>query len=362
MRSVSFKTGVACVAFSLVLAAACTVALLVFRAYAVEQTVSASSTGAVYTISTEDWVRSAAGATVEVDASKVTDLAGFSAGIAQQTLSWVPYAAGGLAAVFLVASLGLWAALKGIQERETIRLLEAARASGNSLAPSTHVEDPRVAATLEAIRSEAARNLAELERLNSYTQHDQRNELAALRARLQAAGDKEAVGIVDGLVAGLDDVLTLTDAPGHQEVVDVSLVCAEVVDRLSSPGFHPTFDFDESADTLVAAKRRWIYRAVWNPLENARRYGGAHASISVSARHGSVVVCVADDGPGMTAIPEDECARIAPAGPDGYGIGLSVARRVCDLAGGCLLIDSAPDTGARVYLSFPAASAADGAA
>ena len=362
MRSVSFKTGVACVAFSLVLAAACTGALLVFRANAVEQTVSSSSDGAVYAISTEDWVRSASGAAVEVDASKVTDLAGFSAGIAQQTLSWVSYAAGGLAAVFLVASLGFWAALKGIQERETIRLLEAARAPGDPLAPSSRVEDPRVAATLEAIRSEAARNLAELERLNSYTQHDQRNELAALRAHLQAQGDKEAVDIVDGLVAGLDDVLTLTDAPGHQEVVDVALVCAEVVDRLSSPGFRPAFDFDESADTLVAAKRRWVYRAVWNLLENARRYGGAHVSVTVSARHGSVVACVADDGHGMAAIPEDERARISPTGPDGYGIGLSVARRVCELAGGCLLVDSAPDAGTRVYLSFPAASAADGAA
>ena len=146
MRSVSFKTGVACVAFSLVLATACTGALLVFRAHAVEQTVSASSTGAVYAISTEDWVRSASGAAVEVDASKVTDLAGFSAGIAQQTLSWVPYAAGGLAAVFLVASLGLWAALKGIRERETIRLLEAARTSGDPLAPS-----PRVVSESELI-------------------------------------------------------------------------------------------------------------------------------------------------------------------------------------------------------------------
>ena len=346
-------------AFSLLLAGTCTAALLVFRANAIEQTVSASSTGAVYTISTEDWVRSAAGAAVEVDASKVTDLAGFSAGIAQQSLSWVPYAAGGLAAVFLVASLGLWAALKGIQERETIRLLEAARASGDPLAPSPRVEDARVAAALEAIRREAAHNLAEIERLNSYTQHDQRNELAVLRARLQAAGDKEAIGIVDGLVAGLDDVLTLTDAPGHQEVVDVSLVCAEVIDRLSSPGFRPAFDFDESADTLVAAKRRWIYRAVWNLLENARRYGGAHAGITVSARHGSVVVCVADDGPGMEVIPEDGRSRISPTGPDGYGIGISVARRVCELAGGCLLIDSDPNTGTRVYLSLPAANAVD---
>ena len=357
MRSVSFKTGVACVAFSLVLATACTGALLVFRAHAVEQTVSASSTGAVYAISTEDWVRSASGAAVEVDASKVTDLAGFSAGIAQQTLSWVPYAAGGLAAVFLVASLGLWAALKGIRERETIRLLEAARTSGDPLAPSPRVEDPRVAAALEAIRCEAARNLAEIERLNSYTQHDQRNELAVLRARLQAAGDGEAISIVDGLVAGLDDVLTLTDAPGSQDAVDVSLVCAEVVDRLSSPGFHPTFDFDEGADTLVDAKRRWIYRAVWNLLENARRYGGPHTSVTVSARHGSVVVCVADDGRGMAAISDDDRARISPAGPDGYGIGISVARRVCDLAGGCLLIDSDPGTGTRVYLSLPAAGA-----
>ena len=362
MRRLSFKTGAVCVAFSLLLAGACTVALLVFRASAFEQTVSASSTGAVYTISTEDWVRSASGAAVEVDASKVTDLAGFSADIARQTLSWVPYAAGGLAAVFLVASLGLWATLKGIQERETIRLLEAARASGDPLAPSTRVEDPRVAAALEAIRSEAARNLAAIERLNSYTQHDQRNELAALRARLQAAGDEEAVSIVDGLVAGLDDVLTLTDAPGHWETVDVSLVCAEVVDRLSSPGFHPAFDFDEGAGTLVAAKRRWVYRAVWNLLENAWRYGGSHVSVTVSARHGSVVVCVADDGRGMAALPEDGRARISPAGPDGYGIGISVARRVCDLAGGCLLIDSAPDTGTRAYLSLPAASAADGAA
>ena len=352
--------GAACVAFSLAFAAVCTGALLVFRANAVEQTASASSGGAIYTISTEDWVRSASGAAVEVDASKVTDLAGFSMGIARQSLSWVPYAAGGLAAIFLVASLGLWAAIRGIQERETIRVLDAMRASsGAPPVSSLRVDDPRVASALEAIRSEAARNLSDLERLNSYTQHDQRNELAALRARLQAAGDMESAHIVDGLVAGLDDVLTLTDAPGHREVVDVALVCAEVVDRLGSPDFHPAFDFDEDAETLVVAKRRWIYRAVWNLLENARRYGGAHVSITVSARHGSVVVCVADDGSGMAAIPEDGCARISPAGPDGYGIGLSVARRVCDLAGGCLLIDSGPGTGTRVYLSIPAASASD---
>jgi signal transduction histidine kinase len=79
-----------------------------------------------------------------------------------------------------------------------------------------------------------------------------------------------------------------------------------------------------------------------NLLTNAERYGGPEVSVTVSAEAGTIVIDVADDGPGL---PPAEWERIfeayhraheAPGQPESVGIGLAISRQLAELMGGSL--------------------------
>ena len=115
-------------------------------------------------------------------------------------------------------------------------------------------------------------------------------------------------------------------------------------------------------DRAYAAPDRLIsaFRAV---LDNARRYTPAGGLIKVQARaeDGQVVITVADNGIG---IPSDQLARVferfykvdsARGIGGGAGLGLPIARRIIDLHGGRITLESALGQGTTVRLMLRAA-------
>jgi signal transduction histidine kinase len=73
-------------------------------------------------------------------------------------------------------------------------------------------------------------------------------------------------------------------------------------------------------------------------------------------------VRVCDDGPGMTAAEVEHAfqafQRLDPRvrdGETGTGLGLPIARKLCELHGGALTLESAPGRGTQAIASFPAA-------
>ena len=109
-----------------------------------------------------------------------------------------------------------------------------------------------------------------------------------------------------------------------------------------------------------------LRQAVLNLLANAAKFtpcGEIRLSAATGAEAGAIEIAVADTGVGMTAgeqadIFEDfrqvEGSASRPFG--GMGLGLTLARRHCELLGGSIAIESAPQRGTRVALCFPAAT------
>jgi signal transduction histidine kinase len=119
------------------------------------------------------------------------------------------------------------------------------------------------------------------------------------------------------------------------------------------PGEHPLTTRIE-VDDLVLADRRRIGQVMRNLLGNAAKYSPPGAPIEVRAarREGRVRIEVADRGPG---IPRDDRGRIfekferGSAGRDcrvpGLGLGLYVSRRIVQMHGGELTIETRPGGG-----------------
>lgn len=110
-------------------------------------------------------------------------------------------------------------------------------------------------------------------------------------------------------------------------------------------------------------KVRCVFR---NLLENACKYAPSRRPIEIKVNdaEAAVIVRVSDDGPG---IPEKDTARLFEpfyrADPSrtkatgGYGLGLSICKRVMQAHGGDIVLDRSKPTGTTFVLTFPKAKA-----
>ena len=200
----------------------------------------------------------------------------------------------------------------------------------------------------------------------AHAAHELRTPLAILRARLESRFTPEQIGDVgielDGLgrlveqllcLAQLDSELVFDSAP-----LDAYLCAVEVardIAPLALARDHSLAATTPEASVLISGNGTLTRLVFRNLIENSIQHTPPGTSISVSARDARIVV-IEDDGPG---IPPPEQARIferfhrAPgaAGP-GAGLGLAIARRVMERAGGQLLVDPTAPRGARFVVIF----------
>lgn len=260
--------------------------------------------------------------------------------------------------VFLFGALiCLWLVLTRVQQRQ----IDSIARSVISLDTDAELcRIPSFAKAIDAVRQQYQDNLNDYKRLTSYLSHEQKNALAILRTNVELSPNPVYLRNLDYLAAGIDDILTLAETEGEDIVgsVDVSLVCAAVCDNYRKITDTVTFTFDEVGSTEVAAKQRWIYRAVSNLVDNAVKYGnGKPIEVSVKSQNHSVIVTVKDNGIGIPKEKQEKIFadryRVNEQKNDGYGIGLSLVSHVCDLCGGYVALDSEVGVGACFYLSFP---------
>ncbi len=99
-----------------------------------------------------------------------------------------------------------------------------------------------------------------------------------------------------------------------------------------------------------------LRQIVLNLVRNAMQAAGAAGRVSISGalREGSLELWVEDSGPG---VPDEARERIFEpfftSKADGAGLGLSIARRLCDLGQIELRLEQSPLGGARFVLRFP---------
>jgi signal transduction histidine kinase len=107
----------------------------------------------------------------------------------------------------------------------------------------------------------------------------------------------------------------------------------------------------------VVGDARRVRQILLNLLSNAVKFGeGKPVEVRCTPAEGGIVVEVADHGPG---IPSGDLERIfedfVQLGEPGVGtgLGLPIARRLAELQGGTLRVDSVPGEGSTFRLFLP---------
>src|ERR671934_111891 len=181
--------------------------------------------------------------------------------------------------------------------------------------------------------------------------------------------------LVGLLVATIDGGILLHQALGHSSYPDKTFVfvaalggldLVAIVQRVTS-GAHATplgksrtITLDCPSAAVVSADAARMQRVVQNLLDNALKYSAAPQPVIVTVEgcDKAVVLRVRDYGVG---IPADELPRVATyefrattaRSYTGMGIGLAGARKIVEMHGGSLTIESAEGVGTTVTVTLP---------
>jgi two-component system sensor histidine kinase KdpD len=269
-------------------------------------------------------------------------------------------------------------------------VLALRRAPGNSAIPArqrlllaTFAEQAalalgRVRSTAERLR---AQRDAERERLRSTllssVSHDLRTPLATITgaassllddgARHGEAARRELAQSVLDEAQRLDDLIanlvfaTRLDAGGvelRREWVSIEEVVGAALRRAAEPLRSHRVDLHIAPDLpLVQADAVLLEQALYNLLENAARHTapGTRVEVGCEAKDGSLVLEVADEGPGVPAADRERVFRRFERGPKsaGMGLGLPICAGIFEAHGGRVWVATDRAVGAAFRASLP---------
>jgi two-component system sensor histidine kinase BaeS len=149
---------------------------------------------------------------------------------------------------------------------------------------------------------------------------------------------------------------------GEAEVVGVKLAVEEAADATTPP---EEIALVVETDPELAAKADPVLlrQVLIGLLTNAYKHTPAPGTVTLRARRGGdseVVIEVADTGLG---IPPDEVGRVferfyrgsAQLESEGFGLGLSIAKRMVEVMGGEIGVDSGTESGSTFWIRLPVA-------
>jgi two-component system, OmpR family, sensor kinase len=248
--------------------------------------------------------------------------------------------------------------------------------------------DTRVQAQMGSRRDELAELGADFDRMAQRMQllvgaqrrllHDVSHELRSPLARMQAAiglarqqperapamherVERESTRL-DALVGELLTLARLeTDgAQAASEHIDVVELLAEVCDdaRFEARAAQRDLVFTTNGEYLAEVRGELLFRAFENVVRNAVKFTREGTVVSVHAEVSAdgLVVTVSDQGPG---VPEEAhhqmfepFQRVGDAGVDGFGLGLTIAKRAIESHGGRIEAHAAPGGGLAIRMSL----------
>lgn len=269
----------------------------------------------------------------------------------------------GLLAVLLSALIARW----------TLRPIVALAARVQAAPESGRSNEGRLAAglpddevgflarALDASRDQVAASLARERQFISECSHELRTPLAVLKAATALLPE------VEKEPEGRERVLARMRRAVHrsERLVQFFLVLAREGRERADAGWVPLRTVVEEAvedqriirvdptrtvavtvpeTTQIHASRDVLLILVHNLVGNALQHA-AEGMVSVHWISDSVLA-IDDAGPGFPHPSED-------IRPRGYGLGLTLARRLCDTQGWALRVERSPSGGARVAIAFP---------
>jgi signal transduction histidine kinase len=146
------------------------------------------------------------------------------------------------------------------------------------------------------------------------------------------------------------------------ETVDLVQLAGNAVTALQALDTKPRVALEAGGNALVRGYETELYDALSNLIENALKYApDSPVDVRVRADASQATVEVSDRGPG---IPLDEQDRIFDrfyrgrdrGDAEGFGLGLAIARRAVERAGGSLTVQSEPGEGSRFTIAVPLAT------
>jgi two-component system sensor histidine kinase BaeS len=230
-----------------------------------------------------------------------------------------------------------------------------------------------VAVALNGTAERLSEILRRTQRVAADASHHLRTPLTGVRLRLEAIEDvtdqpevadeaRAATVEVDRLTHRIEQVLEL--AKGDAGSLPLEEQDLGAIARQRAEAAAPVFgergvmiEVDAVDEALVLAPRGSMARIVDELLGNALQYAREHVVVGVEVSTQTVVLTVADDGPG---VPEGEREAVferfrrgSAAAPGGTGLGLALVRETVTSAGGSVRVQDSPVGGASISVRIP---------
>ena len=213
--------------------------------------------------------------------------------------------------------------------------------------------------------------LAALGTAVSKINHDLRNILATARLvtdGLTASAAPEVRRVAPRLLDAIDRAVVLCtktldfSREGTPPLARSRFLLAPLIDEIA-PGLAISEEdlVIEDAippDLTIQADRDQLYRVFMNLAHNAVEAGAHRLHFSAARDGGTLIIEVADDGPGLPPKARENLFRpfYGSARPGGSGLGLSIARELIRAHGGELTLASSTGAGTVFRLALPASA------
>lgn len=310
----------------------------------------------------------------EYDTNQASLLAGFQSNI--QRLSVM------IAALVLLFTIAMSKSLTG-QIRELLEAISRVREGAYSHRASIHGHDEiaRLGEEFNSLTDRLQKTEDARRRFVSDASHELKTPLAAIRLLTDSilqtpdiddATTREFVSDI-GLEAErlsriTEDLLELTRMDSNvlasPEPVEVERVLERVLRMMKLVAAEKQVEITctKAEKCRVLASQDEVHQVIYNLVDNAVKYTGpgGHVEVSLSAREGRAILCVADDGVG---IPEEDIPRIferfyrvdkaRSRDAGGTGLGLSIVSDTVKKRGGTVTAANRPEGGAAFTAEWP---------
>lgn len=221
----------------------------------------------------------------------------------------------------------------------------------------------RAARAFERMKARIQRQVRRRTEMLAAISHDLRTPLSRMRLEVEMLGDevekeglRQDIGDMESMIQGyLDFARDQVSEP--TQTVDVTALVQAVAEAFRHDRIEVTGDWREPVE--IRARLESLRRSLNNIVANALRYG-RYCWIGIAASDDQVTITVDDDGPGIPAERRadvfrpffrlDESRNMATGG---IGLGLTIARDILLAHGGDIVVDRAPQGGARFVITLP---------
>jgi two-component system sensor histidine kinase QseC len=290
-----------------------------------------------------------------------------------------------LLAVPLIAALVWYGIVRGLRPILKLSELIGSRSPEN-LAPLTPQELPQgetpgeimpLIDALNTLMARTARVLAAEKTFTDHAAHELRTPLATMKVQAQVArrtqDPAQKQEMLDDLVQGVDrashlvaQLLALARASAREQTlapVDLSRTVLDAAGEFDQPARErgQTIKTRITPGITIAGNAELLATLARNLIDNAVKYAPASSTIRITlARNGNrVFLTVQNPGPPVPPAEQErmfeQFYRIPGSPGAGCGLGLALARRICEIHNATITLTSPdPDGQTSLTISFPA--------